>query len=165
MSNMKGRCAQFSTCVYFNDWCRGRRVSVSELQTLRLEWENKRATVDQGHLELGTYSNGWFNLKTEFTDTHTRYFSTVSYNTHLHVCIRAQIVMHLHSPLTSQHFALHDSDTEGKTVCLCVCVCVHVSKVCFRGGVCVCLCIWSVFLFLSRAAKKCHTNTHAPLTS
>jgi len=108
------------TCVYFNAWCRGRPVSVSELQT---QWWNKRwkdeikTTVDQGHLELGTYSSEWFNLKTCSLQTHTHYFSIISYNTHLHIMHLTQKRCSLYAPDTTLCSPL-SKFTEGRCVCV-----------------------------------------------
>lgn len=143
--------------MYFNGWCRGRHVSVSELHTQR--WNDKtKTTEDQGHLELGTYSNERFNLKTYSlqTYTHTHYFSIISYNTHLHIMYLTEKWCSLcapDTPSTLQHFAFHAQKfTEGK------CLFKYSWENAQKWGVFLCICGW---VSISERSYKNDTNTHA----
>lgn len=62
------------TCVYL-------MTDAEDVMSVSLSYRHivgmikQKTTVDQGHLELGTYSNEWFNLKTYSLQTYTHIIS------------------------------------------------------------------------------------------
>ncbi len=116
----------------------------------------QKTTVDQGHLELGTYSNERFNLKT-YRHTHTRYFSINLLQhtlTHLHL---TQKWCNLRAPWYSFVFtALCSPRIYRREVC---------AHTCSEGKMHtnVFLCLWMckrVCVCISESSYKNDTQTH-----
>lgn len=94
------------TCVYFNDWCRGRHVGVCELQ----RWNDKNKNYSVSGSPGAWHVQRWmiFNLKTVYRHTHIislwssiTHTYTFAFNTDMMHPVCTMIFLQLYSTLLS----------------------------------------------------------------